>query len=97
MKTTEAFKGEEGRSWLRELLATNTKVVVDFNKVDGTRRTMTCTLAENVVVPYEKKTDRTREPNAEVLRVWDVEKNEWRGFRYDSINYVQFDLANEVK
>lgn len=97
MKTSEAFKGEEGRVWLRELLATNSKVVVDFTKVDGSRRTMTCSLNERVVVPYEKKTDHTRDPNTEVLRVWDVEKNEWRGFRYDSINYVQFDLTNEVR
>lgn len=96
MKTTKAFLGDEGRQWLRDLLHTNTRVVVDFNKVDGSQRTMTCTLVESIAVPYEKKTERVKTPSTDVLRVWDVEKNEWRGFRYDNINYVQFDLANEV-
>jgi hypothetical protein len=44
-----------------------------------------CTLKEGVVVPHEKKTERVKEVNDEVLAVWDCEKNAWRSFRFDSI------------
>lgn len=95
MYTTRAFKDEEGRKWLRDMLHTNSDVEVTFTKVDGTERVMRCTLVESLITPYEKKTERVREPNSEVLRVWDLEKQEWRGFRYDAIKKIAFDLSNE--
>lgn len=58
---------------------------VKFTKTNGEVRDMTCTLKEGVVVPHEKKTDRVKEVNDDVLAVWDCEKNAWRSFRFDSI------------
>ncbi len=86
------FNTPEGREWIKGLLKTTDEVKITFTKVDGTERVMLCTLKEDKVVPYEKKTDRVREENPDVLRVWDLEKNEWRGFRLDSIRSVEFDL-----
>jgi hypothetical protein len=63
---------------------------VTFTKKDGTERVMKCTLREDVITLYEKKTDRVKTYNEDILAVWDLDKNEWRSFRYDSIKDVQF-------
>lgn len=92
MVNNAEFTTPEGRDWLKGVLGTTDRVKIVFTKTDGTERTMYCTLKEDVVIPYEKKTDRVRAQNTDVLRVWDLEKNEWRGFRLDSIREVAFDL-----
>lgn len=61
---------------------------VRFTKSDGTERIMKCTLREDLVVPYTKKTDRVKEANQDIVPVFDVEKNEWRSFRVDSVMSV---------
>lgn len=64
----------------------NTGVVnVKFTKNDGSERLMKCTLSKDIVQQYEKKTERTRTISEDILSVWDVEKDGWRSFRYDSI------------
>lgn len=60
-------------------------VNVKFTKTDGTERVMKCTLLEAMVKPHEKKTDREKKINEDIISVWDVEKEGWRSFRYDSI------------
>jgi hypothetical protein len=60
-------------------------VNVKFTKTDGSERDMKCTLMEHIVRPHEKKTDREKKINDNILSVWDVEKDSWRSFRYDSI------------
>lgn len=61
---------------------------VRFTKSDGTIRHMKCTLREDLVVPYVKKTDRVKEANTDVVPVFDVEKNEWRSFKVDSVQSI---------
>jgi hypothetical protein len=75
------------RDWLLELLRQG-EIEVTFTKADGTDRIMKCTLQEGVVVPHEKKTERTKEPNADILPVWDIEKQAWRSFKLSSIKAV---------
>ena len=77
----------EGRAWLIDLLH-NYDVSLKFIKADGTERTMKCTLREGAVVPHEKKTDREKQANDNVLPVWDLDKGAWRSFRLDSITDV---------
>jgi WYL_2, Sm-like SH3 beta-barrel fold len=60
-------------------------VNVKFTKTDGTERDMKCTLMEAMVKPHEKKTDREKKLNENIISVWDVDKEAWRSFRYDSI------------
>jgi hypothetical protein len=62
-------------------------VTIEFKKKDGTERVMKCTLREELIQPYEKKTERVKPVNANVLPVWDVEKNSWRSIRLDTIRY----------
>lgn len=62
---------------------------VVFTKVDGTERTMLCTKNSEIIseryTPEERKTDREYKEPEGVARVFDLEKNAWRSFRYDSI------------
>ena len=58
---------------------------VKFTKADGSERIMRCTLNETYIKPYEKKTDREKTINDNILSVWDIEKEGWRSFNLDSI------------
>jgi hypothetical protein len=62
---------------------------ITFTKKDGTERVMKCTLREGVAVPYEKKTERTREAKADILPVWDIEANGWRSVNVSSIQTIE--------
>ena len=86
------FNTEEGRNWLVSHLKFG-PVEVTFTKKDGTERTMKCTLKEELMLPYEKKTDRVKEQSNETLAVYDLEKESWRSFRLDSIKRVEFSIG----
>jgi hypothetical protein len=58
---------------------------VKFTKTDGSEREMKCTLMKELVKPHEKKTDREKKINENIISVWDIDKEGWRSFRYDSI------------
>ena len=60
-------------------------VEIKFIKKDGTERLMECTLLEDVVPNYEKKTERVRKPNDNILSVWDIQKDQFRSFKLDSL------------
>ena len=60
-------------------------MTVKFIKNDGSVREMICTLLESLAIPYEKKTDKQKPENDEVLAVWDVEKHAWRSFRVNTV------------
>lgn len=89
--TKPPFASEKGREWLVSHLKMG-PARVTFVKKDGTERTMECTLDEKIVPPLEKKTDRVKTVNDEVLPVYDLEAKGWRSFRLDSILTVAFDL-----
>lgn len=72
------------RTNLMRLLEQGT-LYVTFEKKDGTRRPMKCTLAKELIQPYEKKTERVKQTNEDIIAVWDLDNNAWRSFRYDSI------------
>jgi hypothetical protein len=61
---------------------------VTFTKVDGTVRTMPCTLDPAIIPPApepkvlaEGEVARAKKPNPEVMSVWCTDKKEWRSFR----------------
>lgn len=75
------------RSWQNEYLknALQTGVVnVTFIKKDGTERKMLCTLMPSEL-PHKEDTLKPVHSNPDVLAVWDMEKKDWRSFRFDSI------------
>jgi hypothetical protein len=68
------------------LLTGHTTIV--FKKVDGTERTMKCTLNE-ALLPKREVTESVRKANDGVQTVFDLELNQWRSFKWD--NFISFE------
>lgn len=67
------------------------KMKVVFTKKDGTIRTMICTTNMNII-PSEKHPTGNgiqNETNQNIKKVYDLEKNDWRSFRIDSVISVE--------
>lgn len=65
------------------------EATIKFRKVDGSLRTMQCTLNQSLIPPpvVEKTatTTSTRKQSEDIITVFDTEKQDWRSFRLDSI------------
>lgn len=83
------FSDPETKEWLIVLLK-ETDVEITFIKRDGTERVMDCSLDPVFIPVVEKKTDRVRKENPEVLSVVDIEIGEWRSIRWDSITGLRW-------
>jgi hypothetical protein len=90
--TKHAFDDETGREWLRELLRERVVGVV-FTKKDGTERVMQATLSEELI-PKAEKSATPRKKSDEALAVWDIEAEDWRSFRWDSVKTINFSLGD---
>ena len=67
----------------------NENLFVTFTKKDGQERKMLCTLLQDRI-PASSKTETTsRAVPASSLAVYDLEKQAWRSFRWDSIKGVE--------
>ena len=91
-ETVASLKGIPTKADLKSQLEQNV-LVVDFTKLNGDKRVMTCTLREDIK-PAATKTDtmsqkKVREISDAVVSVWDVNAKGWRSFRYDRINTVE--------
>jgi hypothetical protein len=90
------------REWVRGLLQ-NSEVTVTFTKADGTDRDMLCTLdGSRIPVSPVKPISTTapvdgivreskkpkKEPDPHSIRVFDLEKQEWRSFRFERLKKV---------
>ena len=72
-------------------------VIVNFTKVNGEERNMTCTLLPHLLPVHETNTENPAnfpEPypavkeNPDVVRCYDLSARGWRSFRVDSINTI---------
>jgi hypothetical protein len=81
--TTDLTSNSWQNEYLKSLLQEGV-VSVLFKKKDGTERRMTCTLSSQFL-PHKEETLKPRHSNPDVLAVWDMEKEDWRSFRYDSV------------
>lgn len=68
-------------------------VQVKFTKVDGTERTMVCTLNESYL-PARTAAEPSAKPKpAHVVPVWSIVDQGWRSIRVDSVKSAEaFDL-----
>jgi hypothetical protein len=88
------------RDWIRSLLQTQ-EVTITFLKADGAEREMLCTLNHDKIQWNPTSTAtlsenaKERKKNNEVLSVWDVNKREWRSFRFDRLKKIHVDLNFE--
>lgn len=59
-------------------------VYVKFKKANGEIREMVCTTHKDAI-PVDKWPKGKKEPNPDVMCVWDQQKQDWRAFRFDSV------------
>jgi len=102
---------EQIREWVKGLLV-NSEITVTFTKADGTDREMLCTLDRNRIpakpemlttstapvdgIVRESKKPR-KEPDPHSVRVYDLEKQEWRSFRFDRLQKVSAEIVFAAK
>ena len=60
-------------------------VEILFKKIDGNERRMTCTLQENMLPELNLTTTKKKKENDNVITVWDLHKESFRSFRFDSL------------
>lgn len=77
--------------WLKTVL-NQQSATVTFTKVDGTERVMKCTLEAKDLPPIvplaEGKTPRKESTSTKALRVFDLEKKEWRSFTIKNVKHI---------
>lgn len=89
--TEPVFRSHKQKNWLKSLLH-EFNVSIEFIKKDGSIRTMICTL-DGFKIPDEQRPKNVgKEENNDVCAVFDIEKQEWRSFRYDSIQKIEFSI-----
>lgn len=89
------------RDWVRSLLQKGA-VTVTFIKADGTEREMLCTLdtaqipeAPAKPMPVDgivRESRQRKEPDPHSIRVFDLDKQEWRSFRFDRLRKVATEI-----
>lgn len=90
------------RDWIRSLLQ-QSSITVTFVKADGTDREMLCTLNWDLIptdkqpkdAPVDgiiKESRQRKDPDPHSLRVFDIEKQEWRSFRFERLKKVTAEL-----
>ena len=78
--------------WLKGMLHVG-PATVTFTKKDGTERVMKCTLEASQLPVVELKEDsKPRKESTTSMRVFDLEKNEWRSFTIKSVKKVQLTI-----
>jgi hypothetical protein len=84
-----SIKGIPTRTNLIDMLKNNI-YVVEFNKLNGETRKITCTLLQEFLPKSESINKKT-------ISVWDTNKNAWRSFRYNRVISVKKDPDEILK
>ena len=92
MTEKRVFKTNDDKEWLRVLLRER-EVSISFTKKDGTERKMICTLAENKIPSEKMPKNSGKSKSDDALAVFDIEKNDWRSFRWDSVTKIEFKIV----
>lgn len=95
------------RDWVKSLLQ-KSPVTVTFTKADGSLRAMNCTL-NGALIPESawpaaptapidgivKESKQRKAPDEHSLRVFDLEKQEWRSFRFERLQKITAEINFE--
>jgi hypothetical protein len=91
-----ASEGDQAgfREWFRGVLRTE-RVNICFIKSDGTERWLHGSLHPDLIPEdkLQKEEASTRKRSEEAQIVWDIDKQDWRSFRWDSIKEFSFSLG----
>ena len=78
--------------WLTGMLHIG-PATITFTKADGTDRVMLCTLEEDKLPKVEiKEGAKIRKESTTSMRVFDLEKNEWRSFTLKKVKQVNISI-----
>lgn len=81
--------------WLNGMLKV-TDMTVTFTKKDGTARVMKCTLKPDMLPVVDIKPlaegKQPRKESTTSMRVFDLEKQEWRSFTTKNVTRVEFSI-----
>jgi hypothetical protein len=80
------------KKWFKGLLEVS-EVELYFKKQDGTERKMRCTLNVRDIPEDKLPKGSSRKVPEDSIAVFDIEKQDWRSFRYDSI--IEFGWEQE--
>lgn len=72
------------KEYLKSILSSNT-MSVTFTKVDGTERTIECTLNPTLIQADKEAIGGRHNENEETLAVYEVNLGEWRSFRVNNV------------
>ena len=94
---TAQDKFNELQPWgIQNLRASSKGCLVVFTKKDGTEREMRCTLNPSLIpkekYPQSTVSEESSSATGSTVRVFDIEKQEWRSFRWDSIKQFTLDI-----
>ena len=92
--STELFADEMAKKWVKSCLETNI-CTITFTKKNGDERVMSCTLDEQHFPPIQKEAaevGEVRQKSIESLTVFDIDEQNWRAFRWDSIKRFEMDI-----
>lgn len=81
------------REWLHGLLRSEI-VNIEFTKRDGTLRKMRCSLQDKYLPATDKRDERQISNTA--ISVWDLDKDSFRSFRFDSVRHISFVLGHTL-
>jgi len=90
------FTDKDNRIAFKEMLQKEV-IEVTFTKVNGEERTMKCTLKPDIITDVtnnEKESIDIMDTTA--IRVFDVDKNAWRSFRWDSVKEIILGVPESV-
>lgn len=79
--------------WLKGMLHVG-PATVTFTKADGTERVMNCTLEEDKLPKVEiKEGAKPRKESTTSMRVFDLDKKEWRSFTIKNVKKVELSIG----
>ena len=97
--TWYATASEEDRKLFRDWFTgviRNERVNVCFIKADGTERWLHCSLHPDLIPAdkLQKEEAAPRKRSEDALSVWDIDKQDWRSFRFDRVKQFSFNLGD---
>jgi|688.fasta_scaffold05609_18 hypothetical protein len=82
------------KKWFAGLLK-ETEVNLKFLKANGEMREMRCSLNEDFIPEDKRPKDSGRKQPEDSIAVFDIEKQDWRSFRFDSIKEFDWELPDD--
>ena len=77
-------------------LQENKHCQVTFTKTDGTIRVMNCSLHSDILPKVEVTINKQKRKLSEnVVRVFDLDKKEWRAFKKDTVQEIKIIKENK--